>query len=127
MTALEVSPSQYLHAAEIATRMKGDGLPPEFVASALALARASRGLYELMALWAEASTQHDRDEAVADIQSALEEEHGELVSEPVKKPYLKFDQLDDAASRIMAAKKKLRDIIDRHGGVSKVASVSGIP
>jgi DNA-binding phage protein len=127
MIALEVSSSQYLHAAKIATQMRAGGLPEDFVASALALARTSRGVYELMALWEEASTEQDRDEVIADIQSVLEEEHGERVSEPVKKPYLKFDQLDDAVARITAAKKKLRDLIDRHGGVTKVAAISGIP
>jgi DNA-binding phage protein len=45
----------------------------------------------------------------------------------LKKPYIKFDQLGDVASQVVTFKKRLRDLIDRNGGVSSVAQRSGIP
>lgn len=45
----------------------------------------------------------------------------------LKKPYVTYDQLGDVAEQVMAEKAKLRQLIDKHGGVSAVAQKSGIP
>ena len=114
-----------LHAARVAQRMLDAGLPAAFIITTLDLVRDNRGIYELMVLWEDADTSNDRDEAVADIQELIED-HKEAVPEK-QKPYIPFDQLDEVAQRVLAHKSKLREIIDKHGGVTRVAELCGIP
>lgn len=126
LNAPALSLDQFLHAAEIAKAMKVTSLPEPFITAILDAARDNRGIYELMVLWQEAGDETDRDEAVADLQELLEDIEGSP-NRPVTKPYIAFDQLDEVGQRVQVAKRKLRDLIDRHGGVSKVAQLSGIP
>jgi hypothetical protein len=96
------------------------------VAQASELARVDQGVFELMELWSEAETPHDRDETLADLQEMIDEAaegHGHAE----EKPYIPFDDLDEVGRRVMEHKKKLRELIDRHGGVSKVAVKIGMP
>lgn len=67
---------QDLHAAAITKVMAAAGLPVPFLERLRALARAHRGIYELLVLWSEADNQIDRDEAVADL-VALAKDIGE--------------------------------------------------
>jgi DNA-binding phage protein len=79
-----------------------------------------------MALWHGTSDDTERDEIVADIQESIDE-YRDAPPAPLKKPYIKFEKLGDVAEQVMVKKAKLRDIIDRHGGVSAVAQKTGIP
>jgi DNA-binding phage protein len=85
------------------------------------------GIYDLMAMWA-AGMGHpsQQGEIIADLQDSLDD-YQDTPSEPLKMPHIKFDQLGDVASQVVAFKKRLRDLIDRKGGVSFVAQQSGIP
>lgn len=118
--------NRFLHAADIVKSMKGQGLPEPFLVAVLDYVRNNRGIYELMVLWQEAEDPADRDETIADLQELLEDLEGRP-ARPVMKPYIAFDQLDEVGQRVLAYKRKLREIIDRHGGVTKVAELSGIP
>ncbi len=77
-----------------------------------------------MALWNGADPQ-ERDEIVADIQESLDD-YQDAPQSPMQKPYIDFDKLGDVAQEVLAKKAKLRDIIDRNGGVSAVAKRAGI-
>lgn len=124
--ALNESLARRVHAAEIAQAMVKIDLPVEFIINLLNLiAQDHRSVYELMALWQEAETDKDRNEAIADLQEVLDDlEH----SGPKRQiQYIPYEQLKTVADRVVEYKQKLRDIIDRHGGVSKVAELSGIP
>ena len=106
--------------------MADSGLPTDFIAAAMDLAGQEQGAYELMELWSEARPGKERDEIVADLQEALDD-WAEAPATPQTKPRIDFDQLDGVVKNVMAHKRKLRDLIDRHGGVSAVARKSGIP
>lgn len=117
--------NQFIDAGRVAHVMRAQGVDVDFIAAVLELARAHDGACDLMALWEEAVDQNGRDEAIADLQDLLED-----VAEPagpLEKPYLPYKELAGIAKQIEAHKKKLRELIDRNGGVSEVARKSGIP
>lgn len=122
----KTTPEQVVALASIVVAMKNAGLGEEFIVAAFELAGTDQGVFDLMALWRDAEDDEERDEIVADIQESLDD-YQDSPQSPVKKPYIDFDKLGDVAQQVLAKKAKLRDIIDRHGGVSAVAKKAGIP
>lgn len=120
------TPDQLIDAGRIAHAMRARGLAVGFVAGVLKLAGDHQGIYDLMALWDEATCEEDRDEAIADLQELLEDVT-EAPAAPERKPYIEYKNLSDVAKQVLEHKRKLRALIDRHGGVSEVARRSGIP
>lgn len=120
-------PEQVLNLASIMVEMMNVGLDHDFIVRASELARVDQGVYDLMALWLDTSGDAaERDEIVADIHESLDD-YADAPREPTQKPYLRFERLGDIAERVMREKQRLRDLIDRHGGISAVAQKSGIP
>ncbi len=121
----QLSSEDLLAIAQVAVQMQAAGLPADFAAEAMRFAQQWDGLGELMLLWRDAP-KTDREEIEADIQEALDEfadaPHGVR-----KKPKIPFDDLDNVISSVHAHKKRIRDIVDRHGGVSVVARKMGVP
>ncbi len=63
MTPFKTTPDQLLHLASIMVEMKNAGVDHELIVSASELARADQGVYDLMALWMDASSDpSERDE-----------------------------------------------------------------
>jgi hypothetical protein len=127
MIPFPTTSEQKLKLAAYVVEMVKAGLDHRFIVSASELARVDQGIYDLFELWSQ--SEHDaseREQIIADIQDLLEE-HQDSPKEPEQKPYIRFDQLDDVAQRVMAEKATLRQLIDKHGGVSVVAQKSGIP
>lgn len=123
----KTTPDQVLNLASIMVEMKKAGLDHDFIVQASELARVDQGVYDLMALWLAApGDPAEREEILADIQESLDD-YADAPQQPVLKPYIKYDRLEDVTQRVMAEKVKLRQLIDRHGGVSAVAHKSGIP
>jgi DNA-binding phage protein len=80
-----------------------------------------------MALWLDATSDPaERNEIIADLHESIDD-HRDAPATPLRKPYIKYDQLEDVAARVMAEKARLRQLIDKHGGVSAVAQKAGIP
>ena len=125
MTLFRTTPKQVMKLASIMVEMEGAGLERDFIVAASELARSDQGVYDLMALW-RGATKSEKDELIADIQDSIDD-YADAPAAPVKKPYIKFDQLGEVAQQVMAKKAKLREIVDRHGGVSAVAQKTGIP
>jgi len=127
MIPFKTTPEQVMNLATIMVEMGRAGLDQDYIVAASELARIDQGVYDLMALWIEAENDpEERNEIVADLQESIDE-YREAPSTPQKRPYIKFDQLDDVARRVMAEKAKLRQLIDKNGGVSAVAQRAGIP
>jgi DNA-binding phage protein len=123
----KTTPDQVLKLISIVVEMKGAGLDLAFIISAFELAQRDQGVFDLMALWQEfAADPSERAEVVADLQESLDD-YAEAPAAPTKRPRIDYDDLDDVAKQVTAFKKRLRDLIDRHGGVSRVAQKSGIP
>ena len=129
MTTLpfQTTPDQVVRLAEITVSMAAAGLDRRFVASISDLARTDQGVFDLLAMWADAEGDDDeRHEILADLQESLDD-YEDAPSQPLQKPYIPFDALDDIAKDVRAFKKKLRSTIEKHGGVSEVARRTGIP
>ena len=125
MTATHVSDELLLDLAEVAGHMRTAGLPTDFTAAALRGADADEGIAELMILWNQ-SNADDRDKIIADIQDLLDDAN-DLAMPPAPRPRVSYKDLDHVVAGVRAHKQRLRDLIDRHGGVSEVARRSGIP
>ena len=112
----------------IAMTMRGAGLPPAFIAEAVRAADMNEGVRELMVLWDEAEA-GERDAICADIQEMLDDLEAVPLRHvpPQQRPRVAFDDLNDVHVQIKAHKQRLRDLIDKHGGVSEVARKTGIP
>jgi DNA-binding phage protein len=122
----KTTPKQVMKLASIMVEMEAAGLDRNFIVTASELARTDQGVFDLMALWHGTRNGSEKDEIVADIQESIDD-YGDAPPSPVKKPYIKFEKLGDVARQVMEKKAKLRDIIDRYGGVSAVAQKTGIP
>lgn len=108
--------------------MKAKGLPSAFILDAVALARRDDAIYGLIVLWL-SSDAEERVEIEADLQDHLDDDR-ELPPAgqgPLEKPKIDYSQLGKVVSDVMAFKQRLRDLVDRHGGVVKVAAKAGMP
>ena len=109
----------------IAHEMDRAGLAASFVAAAVRVASDYEGAADLMVLWSEERSPDERDAIVADLQEMIDEV-AEL-SGVTQKPRIGFNDLDEVAKRVVAYKRKLRESVDKWGGVSRLARETGIP
>lgn len=127
MIPFKTTAEEVISLATIVVEMEAAGIDREFIVRSFELAQHDQGVFDLMALWQEsAASPGDREDIVADLQDSLDD-YEDAPKAPQKKPYITYDGLGDVAIQVTAAKKRLRDLIDRHGGVSAVALKSGIP
>jgi len=120
------TPEQVLSLAGIVVAMQKAKVDPTFIVQAQEVARHDQGIFDLMEMWRGAKNHAERDEVLADIQESVED-YAEAPAQPLEKPRINFNDLERVAKQVMGFKKRLRDLIDRHGGVSAVARISGIP
>lgn len=126
MIPLTTVPKHRVEIYKIATDMAGSGLSATFVSDAVDMALDFEGAYDLMVMWAKEEDQKERDEIVADLQEEIDN-HKEAPKKPLKKPYVKFEDLEPMAKKIQVFKHELRKKVDRWGGISKLAKETGIP
>lgn len=108
----------------IATGMLKSGLIDSFVVNALQTAFSYEGVADLMHLWASEKNQKERDEIVADIQDMIDACNQKEKSEEM---YIRFNDLEEISKNIRAFKDSLYQIVNKHGGISKLAELTGIP
>jgi hypothetical protein len=125
MIPFQTTPEQALKAAEYAMKMKQEGIPSLFIGQALVLARVDQGAYELMELWAESDSSSNKDELIADLQELLDD-HRELSGVKTAGP-IPGGAIESVSTKIAQHKRKLRNLIDQRGGVTKAARLTGIP
>ncbi len=111
---------------EIAAEMKVKNLSVDFISACVEQALTYEGTHDLMVLWSEASNSEEKDEILADLQEEIDL-RVEAPKKPVRKPYIKYEDLDLVARDVMGFKKKLRIEVDRQGGISVLAKKTGIP
>lgn len=127
MSLFITTPEQKVQAARHVVAMDAAGLPTDFVGRVLELAQEDQGVFELLELWVEAAeSPSEREHIVANL-SEIIDEHDELPAKTVHKPKINFENLPEIADQVAAHKQKLRQLIDRHGGVTEVARRAGMP
>lgn len=126
MSIFITSPEQKVRVYEIAAEMKKAKLSANFISECVEQALEYEGTHDLMVLWAESKSKSDKEEILADLQEEIDM-RAEAPKKPIKKPYVKFDDLDAIAKDVAKFKKALRKVVDKHGGISKLAEKTGIP
>ncbi len=128
MNAVHTSAAQFLRIAGILADMKAAGLPEGFLDQLATFARESEPLVEMMEVWAGGETGDDRDDTVVHLQAMIHELEDAISGAIGSGPKIPFDTLQGRVlPSVQQHKQRLRDLIDRHGGVSAVARKAGIP
>lgn len=109
---------------KIATQMEKEKLPSIFIVNAIKTALEFEGVADLLKLWAEEKDQNEKEEIISDIQDMIDACSQKEISEEV---YVKFNDLDAIANNIRAFKDSLYQKVMEHGGISKLAELTGIP
>jgi DNA-binding phage protein len=109
---------------EIATKMKTKGLHSKFISNAVQVAIEFEGVYDLMKLWETETDSKERNEIIADIQDMIDDCNQTEKSEA---PYIKFNDLEAIAKNIRNFKDGLLMEVTKHGGISKLSDLTGIP
>lgn len=126
MIPFPTSPQDLTLLKGIATEMVRADLDFDWVVAVESLAKVDEGAFDLMKLWHDSEDKGIKEQVVADLQDTLDD-YADAPSVPTQRPRIPFDDLDSVTRRVLAEKKKLRELIDRHGGISAVAKKSGIP
>ena len=126
MSLFKTTDSQKVKIYQIANEMRVAGLSDCFIAQAVKLAEIYEGAFDLMELWLDEDDLSEKEQILTDLQEEINE-YQEQPQEPVKKPYIAFNDLDSIAKDIKGFKAHLKTLVDRWGGISKLAKVTGLP
>lgn len=69
---------------------------------------------------------HEKDLIIADLQDTLDDIVNDP-KEPEERPYLQYEDLEAIRQDIYEFKEKLREEVDREGGINELARRTGIP
>lgn len=121
-----VSSEQMTEVYAVATLMRTCNLTPDFIDAAVQRARNYEGTVDLMLMWRDERDPEERDAIIADIQDAIDDGI-ERPNRVTQKPYIRFEKLESIAQKIQAFKQELRNKVDEWGGISLLATKTGIP
>jgi DNA-binding phage protein len=124
MRAHALAPTLQLELYGIATEMKKQGLPADFITAAVETATEFEGVYDLMKLWINETDKKERDEIVADIQDMINDCEQEGREEAA---YVRFNDLETIAKNVRAFKDSLLHTVMGKGGIKRLSELSHIP
>ena len=124
MRSKKLTPALKVELIEVGHKMNQSGLQHKFIADAIQTAFEFEGVYNLMKMWADESDQTERDEIVADIQDLIDDC---AQRKKIEEVYVRFDDLETIAKDVYNFKDNLRLTVDKHGGIKKLAQLTGIP
>src|SRR5262249_34930253 len=118
-----------LNVYRIATAMAASGLPASFVTRAVEIASFSEGAHDLMLLWEEfGDDPAAQEQVVADIQEAIDDsDESHSARRPTQKAKVVYGELRGISTDVLRFKERLREKVDRWGGISKLAAATGMP
>lgn len=111
------SPSLVQRAEQLDAALRRSEHPPFIAGGALSLAQRDPALFELMEQFLDAGEHEQREQVVAELTEALEH----------KPDVIDFEEFARVEEGVLAFKRRLRETLDAHGGVSEVARLAGIP
>lgn len=120
-------PKNYGTIFEIAALMIKSGLPSKFVNRVQEHAKEFDGSFNLMVMWNQETEQEERNEIIADLQEAIDDDDSHHDNVPKIRPKINFDNLENIANNIVNFKKKLRNVIDQRSSIREVSEKTGIP
>lgn len=109
---------------KIAIEMKGAGLADSFIVNSVRASLEFEGIADLMKLWWHEEDTQEKEQIIADIQDMLDACNQK---EKIDEIYVKFNDLDAIAQNIRAFKDSLLQVVNKNGGISKLAELTEIP
>ena len=109
-----------LHVLDILNEMRGSGLESAFICSLMEFCQRYEGIRDLMEMWSDEADPKERSKIIEDLQESVDD----IVNAPQKpeeRPYLHFDDIDEVKRDVIEFKKRLREEVDRQGGISELA------
>ena len=94
MNLFQTTAEQKIRVYEIASNMEKSGLAKTFIVSTVEIASESEAIYDLMELWDSEEIDTERDEILADLQEAIDEEYEQL-PHVVERRKINYKSLDD--------------------------------
>lgn len=114
-----------LHVLDILNQMRRENLESSFICALMENCQRYAGIRDLMELWVEEIDSDEKSKIIADLQDELDDIKSAPQNE--ERPYLKYNDLNAIKMDIVEFKKKLREEVDRQGGISELAKLTGIP
>ncbi len=124
--AHDENPPGDLHVLDILTKMRDLGVERNLINLLMEHCQRYEGLRDLMEMWFEEDDSHQRDLIIADLQDCLDD----ITSSPKdtkEHPFFKYEDLTEIQKEVRDFKSKLREEVDRQGGISELARKTGIP
>lgn len=115
-----------LHVLDILNEMRRVGVESAFIRQLMEYCQRYEGLRDLMEMWYEEDSDEERGKILTDLQESLDE----IISvpkEPEERPYFQYEDLKTIQDDVQEFKSKLREEVDRQGGISELARKTGIP
>ena len=120
------NPRNELHVLDILNEMRRIGIESTFISQLMENCQRYEGIRDLMEMWFEETDAKERDKIIADLQESLDDII-DAPQKPEERPYLRFDDLEEVKQDVLGFKKRLREEVDRQGGISELARKTGIP
>jgi DNA-binding phage protein len=114
------------HPLDILQEMRRQGIPDEFISLLMRYLFEYNGIKGLMEMWMEEASPKERNYIIEDLQECLDD----IVGVPLdiqQSLNLQIDDLKNAKNDILEFKAKLRNEVDKRGGISELSRKSGIP
>lgn len=109
---------------EIAHQMKSAKFSDEFIADAIETALKYDGVSDLLLLWRDETDPNEKKEIIADIQDLIDDAKQNSLK---ILSTIKMNDLDTISRDIRAFKDSLLEVVNQHGGITKLAKLTGIP
>lgn len=115
-----------LHVLDILNEMRRQGLESAFICSLMENCQRYEGIRDLMEMWLDESDSKERAMIIADLQEALDDIEN-APHKPEERPRLRSSDLEEVKKDVIEFKRRLREEVDRQGGISELARKTGIP
>jgi DNA-binding phage protein len=115
-----------LHVLDVLNEMRRRGLESVFICSLMEHCQRYEGIRNLMEMWFDETDSKEQSKIIADLQESLDDIIN-APQNPEEYPSLPSNDIDKIKRNVIEFKKRLREEVDRQGGVSELARKTGIP
>jgi hypothetical protein len=120
------NPDETVTICQIASDMADAKLPSTFIAKAVQVAWESKSGFDILMLWQDADTQEFKDRVVMLLEKFFEDLEDFEATKTYEASVKSEQELDKLTQQILDYKKWLRSVVDKWGGVSKLAKTIGV-
>jgi len=115
-----------LHVLDILNEMRRAGLQSTFICLLMEYCQRYEGIRDLMDMWLEETDSIEQNKIIADLQDTLDD-IVQAPKKPEEHPYVRYNDLEEIRRDVLDFKKRLREEVDRQGGISELSRKTGIP